>query len=156
VEKLTLLQQSKAQNNPAGFFVKAVREDWKNPKLFKTQKIQEAKRAKAAKEQKRKDLESARESLVKELEARKDNIASDYFRDNPKVLKRILQEVKEEHSILGKYFQPGADGYKIYRSTKMVASLVNLIFEGEYPEYFAQLQNHQDKIETLEKKLSEF
>ena len=67
LEKITLYDQSKTRNsNPAGFIIKALKEDWRSPKVFQEQKKREGIDKRKEAEKKLKIMESELEKLSKE------------------------------------------------------------------------------------------
>ena len=151
VEKLTLLQQSKSTKNPAGFFIKAVKEDWTIPTLFqkKQTKIHEN-----SKSSELSALEKEIDARTASYESRKQEIAAAYFRAHQEVLVPLLKEIGEQYSIMRKQIKPYLSDPFNYQENRSVAALVNTKLEQNEPALFLDLKPLKANVESLRQKLA--
>jgi hypothetical protein len=154
VEKLTLVQQSKAQKNPAGFFVKAIREDWLSPEVLKKQKIDSKKREASKNKKYRKELEQKREEKLKEYDETRQSIITSYFSKKPRELNSILQKLHKSKPLLRSRISSEKSPEENYNGSPMIHALVNLELEKKHPELFTQLDSIKEEIVKLEKDIA--
>lgn len=151
VEKLTLLQQSKASKNPAGFFIKAIKEDWASPTLFKKKK--NPKESAARKQQELALQESQLRKLTKQLESERQLIIDGFFAENPKELKPILKAIGDRYPIVRNQVEPLLLVPESYSANRSVAALVNVEVERRQPESFIAMEAIKAEIEAVTAKI---
>ncbi len=154
IEKLTLLNQSKTTLNEAGFFIKALKEDWNSPALFQktkktTQKAEtqqkkaEAKALKLELKQLKKALEEQERQIFETLLSNTDTFIKAHSNSIQKLGKTYIKNIK------GKYDSPIEE----YRNSRFVSSSVNIYFRENYPDLFAPTQPLVQKMRTVKTQL---
>lgn len=155
-EKLTLLQQSKQQKNPAGFFIKAVKEDWQNPALFKKKKVSEEKKSKAKIKQQVVRLEQEKDQKVKQLKNDTYEAVTAYFVDHSEALKTIIDIVLPVGNPSRKIsVKADLSPLENYKRSAMIMALVNVHLREYQPQLLAHLAPQGQEIKEIEAKISD-
>lgn len=153
-EKLTLLQQSKEQKSPAGFFIKAVKEDWQNPSLFKKKKIAKKRKAIEKVVQEIRLLEKRKEEKLKELNSDKSETIFAYFNNRLEELQDIIDKVLPiGNAVRGQCVKPNRNAIENYQNSSMLNALVNIEFEKNYPHLLTHLQVKEQEIQIIQDKV---
>ncbi len=157
LEKLTLLAQSKTSDkNPAGFLIKALKEDWKKPKLFVEQRKSDRQKDLGKKKQnialikaKIRKLEiklaAEKEDALRVLIADKEKFTVAYNQGMAKLVDSIRRDVKR------KYSTP----MEQYTKSAFLSSAVNIYLSETYPEQFQLYFLINENIKTLKKELEQ-
>lgn len=151
VEKLTLLRESKQSKNPAGFFIKAVKEDWLKPKSSGTRF------AGKSLNQKRKELEAFENQLLKvsrKHDSDRQRVLDKFFAKKPEALLPILEQIGKNYAIMLPYITPLLNAPEAYRENKSVAALVSVAAEKIEPAIYADLEEAKIEIEAIKAKIS--
>lgn len=156
LEKLTLLEQSKAKANPAGFFIKALREDWLSPKLKRTESKPKKKGRSHAKK-KLHSLERKETDLQKKHEALRQSIFNKIIKGNPDEFQRIYESIEDDHPVI-RYKKPGLTPLENYKDSIFLRVKINALLEESHSDKLAEtkglgeeLQSVKDQIEILKK-----
>jgi plasmid replication initiation protein len=150
VEKLTLLRESKQKKNPAGFFIKAVKEDWLKPKSSGTRS------AGKSLNQKRKELETVEKQLKKiegKYEVARQEQVDAFFAENPDMLLPILEQIGKQYRIMLPYLKPLLSDPESYKEEKSVVALLTVAVEKIEPTIFVTLKETRIEIEALKSKI---
>lgn len=146
VEKLTLLLQSKSRKNPAGFFIKAVKEDWASPTLFK-KKVSPS--GEAQRRKKIKDTEKRITRLNQSIAHARLKAAETYFKEHPSELLQVLEAIMNEYDIMRPQIKPLLASPEGFKDNKSVSALVTVKVELLDPQSFAQAKKLQSEADRL-------
>lgn len=164
MEKINLVRESKSatNGNPAGFLIKALQEDWQNPKLQQERKAKEAAK-----------LRAEREKRVKQLEALKEKLSKEHQKAKAPIYEHLLQNEASFKSAFDAVMAEAGDfmkttllsGYRDlppmeqYQKSGFLENLVNFQLQKLHPELFAAINGSyqarvkqiEDEIKTLKK-----
>lgn len=152
VEKLTLLRESKVTQNPAGFFIKAIKEDWLKPKSNSNRS------AGKSLNQKRKELtsfEKQLEKVTRKYESARQAAVDRYFKEHPNQLLPILKQLGENYPIISRYITPLLLDPLSYADNRSVSALVAVSVENIAPTTFADLEEAREEIEMIKAKINQ-
>jgi len=156
-EKIDLLKRGQVQKkikNPTGFLLKAIKEDYANPSYNKKKEsitTEERKKTQSVLI-KQKELEEKRSLLDVEYSDRKFALCEQIANDDPRLLERVMQEVREENLFAGRDFDKSKSVLQNYLDTHGLRSLVDERLMSEYPDKFHELRKaHRKEINSLDK-----
>lgn len=150
VEKLTLLRESRVTKNPAGFFIKAVKEDWLRPKANKSRT------AGKSLNQKRKELASFEKQLEKstrKYESDRLEVLEAFFKKKPEVLLPLIKQIGENYPIIKRQITPLLLEPKNYAENRSVSALLSVAVEKMEPTTFSDLEEAKQEIEVIKAKI---
>lgn len=151
VEKLTLLRESKVSKSPAGFFIKAVKEDWRKAKPDGGHRT-----AGKSLNRKRKELkafEKELERVTQNYEGNRQSVVDAYFNQHPEKLLPMLKQLGKNYPIMASHIQPLLIEPQSYKENRSVSALVSVAIERLEPDYFANLQEAKAEIEAIKQKI---
>jgi plasmid replication initiation protein len=153
-EKITLLQQSKAQKNPAGFLVKAIKEDWQNPALFRKKKVAAAKAQAAKLEKQVNALERKKEGLTKALDKAREEAVLKAYEGKDDALSTIIDSVVPIGHILRRTaVKKNLTPLENYKASAMLSSLVNGHIRDHRPQVFEHLKAQVKEVAATQKEI---
>lgn len=152
IEKITLLEQSKTTDkNPAGFLIKALKEDWKSPTLFAKQKEEKRKSTKFQRNKQKIILEKKIENLKKKSEILSNKALQPLINDADIFKIAYDYGMKKLGNFGRKYIKNEQSPKEHYQLSPFLSSQIHIYLREMYPdnfkEYFA-LQNEIEKIEN--------
>ncbi|MEM6338429.1 MAG: replication initiation protein [Pseudomonadota bacterium] len=148
-EKLTLLEQTKTTSNPAGFFIKALKEDWKIIGIKKkTQQKKNTGERKKALVQANKLLKEKR-SLEKENEAAVKTIMTNWIAQN-KVKYLDIYDNIEDYGKVVRLKKPHLDPMENYEQSPFLTATINIEVMKKYPHLFREVKAKQQRIKDIE------
>jgi len=150
LEKLTLLDQSKTKYNPAGFLIKALKENWVRSTIQSTSKPQVSSTRK--KEKQLRKLENSLDTLKKEYRAEKAPIQEKLMSDEntfSRIYDSCVGSLGTIKSIVLKYGSPRQN----YESGSLLRGLMHHMLEEQYPQEFEFISDKKQKIQDLEKEV---
>jgi plasmid replication initiation protein len=153
LEKLELTKLSNTNNNPAGFLVKALKEDWVNGKT----KNEEKKKEYLAKQKKQRQqlaaLEKQKESLIKQQKNMREPILSKLLNDETK-FEPVFKEAKEQDLKNNvRFIKANLSPLENYHNSMFVSSQINAIFEKKHPQLFVESNKVFDEIKQVEREI---
>lgn len=154
LEKLTLLAQSKAASNPAGFLVNALKEDWKNPKLFQKAKSDSKRKQQNEAKQKIASLEEKENKLLKDYEAKRQALLDKIIQDNEVEFLSIYNSIKDNHSVI-KYKKYGLSPLENYKQSIFLRVKINMLLEGKYKSAFWKTDKLYQEVKQVRDEISE-
>jgi len=153
-EKLTLLQESKQQKSPAGFFIKAVQEDWQNPALFRKKKIENKKREIVEVKRTISQLQKQRETIAKQLSKECQAAVTAYFIERTEEFKRAIDTVVPVGSPTRRIaVKPNLSPLENYKASAMLSALVHGWVRKQHPEVLEHLETQEQEIKGIEAKI---
>ena len=159
LEKLELTKNSaSSKENAAGFFIKALKEDWATSKTLQKHKKNEAVLKRKQSETKLKQLENQLEKLTKERDTKKEAIIEQLIA-NDAVLKSAYKATMDS---LGDFIKGTLSSVKHlpireqYTEKMAINSGVNIYLQENYPEKFTSLQEIEGKVKNIEKAIADF
>ena len=157
LEKLTLLEQAKAKTNPAGFLIKALKEDWISPKVSKEQKKQKRNKERSQAEKQLRTLEKREEKLFAEHESLRQSIFDNIIKDSEGEFLHIYESIEDNHPVI-KYKKFGRSPIENYRHSPFLRVKINAILEEKHSKKLTkadalkqQLQDIKEQIGKLKK-----
>lgn len=159
LEKISLVRESKAtgHNNPAGFLIKALQEDWQNPKQQQDQRTKETARKRAEKEKKLRQLESLKEKLSAEYQKAKVPLIRQLLLDEAAfnaAFDTVMSEAGSffKNNLLSEYRH--LPPIEQYRKSAFLENMVNMQLQKLRPDLFEDLyRRHQDRARQLEEEI---
>lgn len=156
-EKFELLSQSSAQKNPAGFFIKALKQNWKNTDKAKEKIDKETAKSRGEAKRKLAVLEKSVDSLISQKRKADNKSCSSVF-ENTEVLERVYKEViaeAKEGVVKGRMLSlrtlPIREQYEKQSSLQMYMD--NKV-KKEFPEKFEKSAVIQAKINQVKKQIT--
>jgi plasmid replication initiation protein len=160
MEKINLVRESKAtgNGNPAGFLIKALQEDWQNPKLQQEKKAKEAAKLRAEKEKR-----------IKQLEAQKEKLSREHQKAKAPIYQQLLQNEASFNTAFETVMAESGDfmkstllsGYRDlspkeqYQKSGFLENLVNFQLQKLHPELFDTMNGqYQEQVRLLEEEIS--
>ncbi len=157
LEKITLLDQSKtAGSNPAGFLIKALREDWKTPKVFQEQKKREIAKQRKDRHLQIVKLEKQREIINQQYRKLREPILIKLVNNEAAFMEAYQVIEKKEQGSSFRTLKKNLSPHENYHQSPIVSSQINIQLEANYPELFAEvreLYQKQKQLDTEIKKL---
>lgn len=155
IEKLTLLDQSKAMANPAGFFIKALREDWKSPELFRKIRTSKAKAEKARLQRRLNWLEKTEDKLQREFRQKRQEIVDNHFEANADEFEEIYNAIENIPGSIIQYKKPGFSPEENYQKSIFLKEEVNKRLRDSHPEMFAPLVPLSQKLDEIKEEIKQ-
>jgi len=156
LEKLKLTRLSNTNNNPAGFLIKALKEDWVSAKAKNEQK----KKDYLAKKKKLKiellALEKQHELLNREYKAKREPIFLKLINDEEIFIEAFQELQKEDQKNNIKIIKSNQTALENYKNSIFFSSHINSIFERKYPELFIDVNKISRKIKEIEVEIEKF
>jgi plasmid replication initiation protein len=157
LEKLELTKQSATSENAAGYFIKALKEDWVHSKSLQKAKAENAakERSKAAK--KLRTITVTIEKLSKQKETIKTLIIAELLADDATLEKAYNTAMKG----LGNFIKGQISDIlhlpirKQYEKSIHVSSRVGVYLFEQYPERFEEVNNITKQVELAQKEIQE-
>lgn len=153
LEKLTLLEQSKAASNPAGFIINALKDDWKSPQLFKKVKSDSKKRQQKAAKQKIVGLEAKEAQRLKQYETQRQSILDKIIEENEKEFLSIYDSIENNHSVF-RYKKQGLSPLENYRESIFLRVKMNEVLTQRHKALFDDVDKIYAEIEHIRKEVS--
>lgn len=161
-EKISLVEaafsDSMRQNtsNRAGFFVKALQEDWQTPKAFKEQQVKDAQKTRQNIQKRLKELDIKKESLKKQLEAEKTKIYNLITTDK-KIFNIVFEETKKGVTAFrDTVFPPELSPIECFNKAGMSRNLIIAKMEELFPEKFSTINDSfKAEIQPLEAEMKD-
>ena len=159
VEKLTLLEQQKdKQKNPAGFLVRAIKEDWLSKKLIDDTKEVDAKKKIAAKNRKIHTLKYRLNELEQKERKAEKAVLDKLLSDNDIFLNAFnptMEELSTNKFFQENYYQniKNLPPLEQYKKTSFISVSVNNKLKDSYPEKFEQILLLEKTISGIKKEL---
>ena len=153
LEKLELTLLSNTNNNPAGFLVKALKEDWVNGKTKSEQKKKDYLAKHKKLRQQLIDLEKQRETLIEKQKSMREPILAKLLNDKTE-FEKVFQEAKaqdEKNNV--RFIKTNLSSLENYHNSMFVSSQINAIFEKKHPELFLESNKVFDDIKQIEKEI---
>ena len=154
LEKLTLLEQSKAAGNPAGFFINALKEDWKSPHLFQRVKTDSKRKQQKLAKQNILKLEAKEEKLLKTHDKQRQALLDDIIKKNEKEFLSIYDSIENNHAII-KYKKAGLSPSQNYKESVFLRAKMNEILTERYKPTFIEVDELYKKIEKIRDEISQ-
>lgn len=148
-EKLTLLQQSKAQKSPAGFFIKALKEDWQNPVLSKKKEVARANRQKEANKRKLRKLEDEKDKASRELDQLTRKAVISFYADKESDLMAIIDQVLPVGKVGRRSVKASLTAIQNYQESPIVSAMVNGEIKKTNPSLLEHLEEKTQALEAL-------
>jgi|GEM_PF-1154860 len=154
-EKIMLLQAAKPEmDNPAGFLIKALQEDWLTSKTTKDMATQNQKKEKQVIQSQKQMLEMQIDALEKQRADMQKPLFEKLIADESVFKKAYDVFINENDSflmkdVLRKYETP----LEAYNNSTMVSSIVQTHFAKIVPDAFVALNAVKEKLETAKKML---
>lgn len=153
LEKLTLLEQSKAASNPAGFFINALKEDWKSPHLFQRVKTDSRRKQQRLAKQNILKLEAKEETLLKEYERQRQALLDNIIQENEDEFLSIYNSIENNHSVI-KYKKAGLSPKENYKQSVFLRAKMNEILTERHKPVFTETDAAYEKIEQIREEVS--
>ena len=154
LEKLTLLDQSKAASNPAGFFINALKEDWKSPHLFQRVKTDSKRKQQKLAKQNILKLEAKEEKLLKTHDKQRQALLDDIIKKNEKEFLSIYDSIENNHAII-KYKKAGLSPSQNYKESVFLRAKMNEILTERDKPTFIEVDELYKKIEKIRDEISQ-
>lgn len=157
LEKISLLQQSRTKggDNPAGFFITALKQDWQSSS---TVKEQQKKTAQAQRRQARQilaGLEAEKERLNAQHETKRKAAIEELLADEEIFSSFYAQAVMKMGNLKAVSIKPDLSPRENYQASPILSSSIHLLLEKAYPQTFHPLVTSRQEIEAVEKKIKE-
>ena len=158
-EKINLVRDSKGagEGNPAGFLIKALQEDWQNPKIQREQRSKEVAQKRAEVNKKIKQWEAQKECLATEHEKMKAPLYQQLL-ENEESFNAAYQVVMAETgdfiktTLLSDY--RGLSPVAQYQKSAFLENMVNIQLQKLHPELFQALNtNHKEQLKVIENEI---
>ena len=161
-EKIDLVEsafsdtQRPNSTNRAGFFIKALQEDWQNPKAFKEQQEKEAQKARLNIQKRLKELDSKKESMKKQMEVEKNKIY-DLVTADGNIFNIIFEETKKGVTAFrDTVFPADLSAIECFKKGGMSRNLIVAKMEELFPEKFAAINDlFKTEIQLIDKEFME-
>ena len=161
-EKIDLVEsafsdtQRPNSTNRAGFFIKALQEDWQNPKAFKEQQEKEAQKARLNIQKRLKELDSKKESMKKQMEVEKTKIY-DLVTADENIFNIIFEETKKGVTAFrDTVFPADLSAIECFKKGGMSRNLIVAKMEELFPEKFAAINDlFKTEIQLIDKEFME-
>lgn len=159
MEKINLVRESKSatNGNPAGFLIKALQEDWQNPKLQQERKAKEAAKLRAEKGKR-----------VKQLELQKEKFAAEHQKAKAPIFQQLLQNEASFKTAFDTVMAEAGDfmkstllsGYRDltpmeqYHKSAFLENMVNGQLQKMHPELFDGINgSYQALVKQIEEEI---
>ena len=157
-EKIEFLKASKDKKaNPAGFLVKALQEDWANPKSA-PKDVEPKKQSKSEIFQtEKRDLEKQEYALKKKINQNLQPILLDLF-NNEDILNQTFELVmleQAEASLLARTIRQYETSRIAYEKNPALKSMMNQKLQATHPDYFTSLNADIAALKAIQKMLKE-
>ncbi len=160
LEKINLVRESKAagHGNPAGFLIKALQEDWQNPKVQQEQRAKEAAKKRAEREKRIKQLEAQKEKLSAEHQKAKTPLYQQLLQNATSfdaAFQVVMSEVGSfmKNTLLSDYRD--LSPIEQYHKSAFLENMVNVQFQKLHPELFDAINaRYQEQIQMIEKEIN--
>ena len=162
LEKLSLLKQTKNKDNPTGFLIKALKEDWINSAAVQTEQ-----------DKKTQEMAAQRKEAVKQIKIL-EHLIDKLTKEKNVIDSKIIEELIQDEAILQKAYNTVLDGMgpffkshlsqilhlsiiEQYNGSVFIAQGINLELMKSYPEKFsvahtdAQIEDCLNQIVALKK-----
>lgn len=155
LEKLELTKHSTSRENAAGFFIKALREDWTYSKTLQKANTQKGARERKAAENKLKQLENKIIKLNQNREKIKQPIITELLADDS-ILQQAYQEVEKGlGSFIKKHY---AEQLKLpplqqYQTLPIIASGIDIYLMKHHPERFKRVGEIETALLPLQNEI---
>lgn len=149
-EKISLLQTKQDMENPAGFLVKALQEDWLTPKAVKEKATQAIKKDKLDKQSQIRLLEKQIEDLEKQCTETEKPIFENLVNDETIFAKAYAKFLEENdgyllRSVINQYKTP----LEVYYNSSMASSIIRKKIYHFVPAHFTEVVAIKTKIESM-------
>lgn len=155
IEKLELTKISNTNDNPAGFLIKALKEDWVNGKTKNEQKKQEHLAKQKKLRQQITVLEKQKETLLKKQKAIREPILTKLLKDQTKFEKAFKEVITQDETNKIRLIKPNLSPLENYQKNMFIRSQINTIFEKTYPELFIEVDKIFNTIKQIEIELKQ-
>ena len=147
-----MLEQSKTKSdNPAGFLIKALREDWTTPATFQAKKNDEF----AAQKKKEKayiaSLEAQKKQLSKEFDELRKPIFNELLLD-PKEVQEVFNIVVKTQ-LYKDFIEPNLSPLENYHKSYFLQARMDKEFEKRHSPLFSKSNQILEKIKVLDKQI---
>lgn len=153
LEKITLLQQSKAASNPAGFFINALKEDWKSPHLFQKVKTNSKRKQQRIAKENIAKLEAKEEQLFEQYEKQRQDLLNNIVENNEKEFLSIYNSIENNHSVI-KYKKAGLSPIENYRESIFLRAKINDILTENHKPMFVEVNKLYSEREEIRAEIS--
>lgn len=157
LEKLTLLDQSKSKINPAGFLIKALKEDWISPKLSQKAKSKDKNKERLKAEKELWKLERLETDLLKKYETVRQSVFDKIIENDQDEFLRIYESIEDSHTLI-KLKKPSLSPLENYKHSIFLRIRINEGLEGQHAEKLEEanalnqeLQRTKDQIAEIKK-----
>jgi len=152
LEKLEMTRNAKTKNNTAGFFIKALKEDWIDSKTLEKKQIKDASKKRNDAKRKIKSLESQINNLNDKKEKTKIPIFADLLADDDVFKTAYNAAIKELGSFMLKHIASSQHLPMRERYAKELTIQVGVHAQlsEQYPERFTEVQKIEDEIQAIQ------
>jgi len=157
LEKLELTKHSNTNGNAAGFFIKALKEDWVNNKTVAKAKAVEVQKKRHATKKKLEKLSAHIEKLSKKKEKIKQSIIADLIADDSILETAYNHATQEMGAVTKKHLSASAILHlpikKQYEKSIYVSSGIAVYLMENYPNNFKEAAAIEQKITQAQQKI---
>lgn len=153
LEKLTLLDQSKSASNPAGFLIKALKEDWQTSRIAKEQKQKAKKRQRSQAEKQLRTLEARERELFKTLETDRQAIFDEIIQFDEQAFLALYDSIDDNHPVI-KYKKSGLSPVENYRESIWLRVKINEVLEKQHQERFSKVSVINQEMQKTKEEIA--
>ena len=159
LEKMTLLQQSAAaiKANPAGFFIKALQEDWQSSAVVHEQQERNEKKKRQTLQAQIKKLEAEREQLKRSWSEAKTPIFDQIMAENTEGYAQLFADVRANAgSMRDTIFPPKMSPNDVFQKGGMAQNLLKIKMEEQFPKAFTAVnERFQTELTALDRSIAD-
>lgn len=148
--------EGKKIKNPAGYFIKALQENWIDQEIIDKKAKEERARIKREKAKKKKELGQELAQILKEKQDAKRQIYEELIEENHELVSIFLKETLTQIPFLRSYVNIGLSDIENYKKTKMLQANIDSKIEEKYPKKFEKVnKKYLPKINSFEQQIKE-
>lgn len=153
-EKLTLLEQSKVERNPAGFLIKALKEDWQIQEISKRHNEAKEGREKVKRYKHIQKLKREYLALVKKHNKDIDALFSSWITENTDIFAQIYDSIEDNGSVV-RLKKPHLNPMENYAQSPFLKAEVQIRIRQQYPTVIRSLEEQEIYLGNIRQELKE-